>query len=254
MLKPYDWLTRRALDLANPYDNGTGAPPAARVWPYLRSHLRPLRLVLSVIVTVLTASIEVWLIRYAGPLIEMLSDTAPADIWQIHRNSQQAALLNRSVRDNIAIGQVGVGRDQIETAAREARAHDFICDLRDSQGRTGYDANVGERGVKLSGGQRQRIALARVILKGAPILILDESTSGLDSKVEAEIQTALTRVMRDKTVIALAHRLSTIASMDRFIVIDPGQIVESGTHRDLRAAGKLYAVLWKCQSGGFIGD
>ncbi len=167
--------------------------------------------------------------------------------------SQQAALLNRSVRDNIAIGQVNLTQEQIEAAAREARAHDFICDLQDSKGRTGYDAHVGERGVKLSGGQRQRIALARVILKDAPILILDEATSALDSGVEAEIQAALKRVMRDKTVIAIAHRLSTIAEMDRIVVIEAGRIVENGTHQELLAAGKLYATLWNRQSGGFIG-
>ena len=168
--------------------------------------------------------------------------------------SQQAALLNRSVRENIAIGQDSVTQEQIEAAAHEAQAHDFICDLQDSKSRTGYDAHVGERGVKLSGGQRQRIALARVILKDAPILILDEATSALDSEVEAEIQTALKRVMRDKTVIAIAHRLSTIAEMDRIVVIDGGRIVENGTHRELLAAGKLYATLWNRQSGGFIGD
>ncbi|MGY3437000.1 MULTISPECIES: ABC transporter ATP-binding protein [unclassified Marinovum] len=168
--------------------------------------------------------------------------------------SQQAALLNRSVRENLTIGQTGLTQAQIEAAAREARAHDFICDLKDSQGRTGYDAHVGERGVKLSGGQRQRIALARVMLKDAPILILDEATSALDSAVEAEIQTALTRVMGDKTVIAIAHRLSTIAEMDRIVVLDEGRIVESGTHQELLSAGNLYATLWNRQSGGFIGS
>ncbi|WP_323768314.1 ABC transporter ATP-binding protein [Marinovum sp.] len=167
--------------------------------------------------------------------------------------SQQAALLNRSVRDNLMLGQEGLSQEQIEAAAREARAHEFICDLKDGRGRTGYDAHVGERGVKLSGGQRQRIALARVMLKNAPILILDEATSALDSAVEAEIQDALTHVMGDKTVIAIAHRLSTIAEMDRIVVLDEGRIVESGTHRELLAAGKLYATLWNRQSGGFIG-
>ncbi|SMX40495.1 ABC transporter ATP-binding protein [Maliponia aquimaris] len=168
--------------------------------------------------------------------------------------SQQAALLNRSVRENLTIGQADLTQDRIEAAAREARAHDFICGLKDSQGRTGYDAHVGERGVKLSGGQRQRIALARVMLKDAPILILDEATSALDSEVEAEIQVELKRVMRDKTVIAIAHRLSTIAEMDRIVVLDQGRIVESGTHQALLAAGNLYATLWNRQSGGFIGS
>lgn len=167
--------------------------------------------------------------------------------------SQQAALLNRSVRDNIALGKLDVTQAQIEAAAREARAHEFICDLQDNKGASGYDTHVGERGVKLSGGQRQRIALARVILKDAPILILDEATSALDSEVEAEIQSSLKRVMHSKTVIAIAHRLSTIAEMDRIVVVDAGRIVETGTHEELLAAGKLYATLWNRQSGGFIG-
>ncbi|MCF2871165.1 ABC transporter ATP-binding protein/permease [Octadecabacter sp. G9-8] len=167
--------------------------------------------------------------------------------------SQQAALLNRSVRDNIALGRDGVSQNQIEAAAREAQAHDFITDLQDSEGRRGYDAHVGERGVKLSGGQRQRISIARVILKDAPILILDEATSALDSEVEADIHAALTTIIADKTVIAIAHRLSTIAQMDRIMVIDQGAIVESGTHQDLLTQGGLYARLWDRQSGGFIG-
>ncbi|MBU2992093.1 ABC transporter ATP-binding protein [Octadecabacter sp. 1_MG-2023] len=167
--------------------------------------------------------------------------------------SQQAALLNRSVRDNIALGQPDIMQSQIESAARRAHAHDFICDLTDSNGRTGYDAHVGERGVKLSGGQRQRIALARVFMKDAPILILDEATSALDSEVEAEIQSSLQTVMQGKTVIAIAHRLSTIAEMDRIIVIKDGTIVENGTHQDLLNADQLYASLWNRQSGGFIG-
>lgn len=167
--------------------------------------------------------------------------------------SQQAALLNRSVRENIALGREDVTDKQIENAAREARAHEFIERLVDSKGRTGYDAHVGERGIKLSGGQRQRIALSRVILKGAPILILDEATSALDSEVEAQIQSALKGVMEDKTVIAIAHRLSTIASMDRIIVMDDGAIVEEGTHHQLLAGNSLYARFWQRQSGGFIG-
>lgn len=169
--------------------------------------------------------------------------------------SQQAALLNRSVKDNITLGMDGVDaptQEQIEAAAQEARAHEFIMQLKDAQGRSGYDAHVGERGVKLSGGQRQRIALARVILKNAPILILDEATSALDSDVEAEIQTALNTIMSDKTVIAIAHRLSTIAQMDRIVVIDNGKIVEEGTHQQLLDADLHYAKFWQRQSGGFI--
>jgi len=143
--------------------------------------------------------------------------------------SQQAALLNRSVRENISLGRADVGLDEIQAAAKEARAHEFIMQLQDASGREGYDAHVGERGIKLSGGQRQRIALSRVILKSAPILILDEATSALDSEVEAEIQMALDDVMEDKTVIAIAHRLSTISRMDRILVLDAGKIVEEGT-------------------------
>lgn len=167
--------------------------------------------------------------------------------------SQQAALLNRSVRDNIALGREGVSQSDIENAAREARAHEFILDLKDTAGRSGYDAHVGERGIKLSGGQRQRIALSRVVLKGAPLLILDEATSALDSEVEAEIQHALEGVMKNKTVIAIAHRLSTISRMDRIVVMDQGRIVEQGTHVDLLKHEGLYARLWERQSGGFIG-
>jgi len=167
--------------------------------------------------------------------------------------SQQAALLNRSVRENIALGRSDISQHDIEAAAREARAHDFIMQLQDAKGRVGYDAHVGERGIKLSGGQRQRIALSRVILKSAPILILDEATSALDSEVEAEIQMALNDVMQNKTVIAIAHRLSTIASMDRIIVLDEGKIVEQGTHEQLLQTNSLYANFWNRQSGGFIG-
>ena len=167
--------------------------------------------------------------------------------------SQQAALLNRSVRDNIALGRADLNQQQIEMAARKACAHELISQLVDSNGRVGYEAHVGERGIKLSGGQRQRVALARAILKSAPILILDEATSALDSEVEAEIQKSLNEVMNNKTVIAIAHRLSTIASMDRIVVLDEGKIVEEGTHYQLLKSNGLYATFWNRQSGGFIG-
>ena len=137
-------------------------------------------------------------------------------------------------------------------AARRAEAHGFILDLVDQEGRRGYDAQVGERGVKLSGGQRQRVAIARVLLKDAPILILDEATSALDSEVEAAIQEQLVNLMKGKTVIAIAHRLSTIAAMDRLIIMDEGRIVEQGTHAELLRRGGLYAELWARQSGGFL--
>ncbi|HMO06804.1 MAG TPA: ABC transporter ATP-binding protein [Paracoccaceae bacterium] len=166
---------------------------------------------------------------------------------------QDSALLHRSVRDNILYGRPDATQDQMIAAARRAEAHDFIATLTDPQGRTGYDAHVGERGVKLSGGQRQRIALARVILKDAPILILDEATSALDSEVEAAIQDTLYGVMQGKTVIAIAHRLSTIAAMDRIVVLDDGAIAEEGTHGELIERGGLYARFWARQSGGFIG-
>jgi ATP-binding cassette subfamily B multidrug efflux pump len=166
--------------------------------------------------------------------------------------TQDPSLLHRSVRENILYGRPEASEAEMIAAARRAEAHDFIASLHDAEGRTGYDAVVGERGVKLSGGQRQRIALARVILKDAPILILDEATSALDSEVEAAIQDTLYGVMEGKTVIAIAHRLSTIARMDRIVVLDHGRIVEEGTHAELRARDGLYAAFWNRQSGGFI--
>ena len=165
---------------------------------------------------------------------------------------QTADLLHRSVRDNIRYGRLDAGEDEIIDAARRANAEEFILGLADSQGRKGYDTLVGERGVKLSGGQRQRIAIARAILKNAPILILDEATSALDSESEKLIQAALQSLMQGKTVIAIAHRLSTIAGLDRLIVMDRGQIVEDGSHTGLLAQGGLYARLWGLQSGGFL--
>ncbi|MBL8318322.1 MAG: ATP-binding cassette domain-containing protein, partial [Burkholderiaceae bacterium] len=173
---------------------------------------------------------------------------------QVGMVTQDNSLLHRSVRDNIVYGRPDAGDDAMIAAARRAEAHEFIVDLTDPKGRRGYDAHVGERGVKLSGGQRQRVAIARVMLKDAPILLLDEATSALDSEVEAAIQQSLYRLMEGKTVVAIAHRLSTIAAMDRLVVLDRGRIVEQGDHRSLLARGGLYARLWAHQSGGFLGE
>lgn len=166
--------------------------------------------------------------------------------------TQDTSLLHRSVIDNIRYGKPDAAMADIEAAARKAHADEFIAGLVDPKGRTGYEAHVGERGVKLSGGQRQRVAIARVLLKNAPILVLDEATSALDSEVEQAIQENLYALMEGKTVIAVAHRLSTIAAMDRLVIMDKGRIAEEGTHRDLLAKGGLYASLWQRQSGGFL--
>lgn len=184
-------------------------------------------------------------------LRDVTQDSLRAQIGMVQQDS---SLLHRSVRDNIRYGRPGASEAEIVAAARQAEAHEFIGDLEDSLGRRGYDAHVGERGVKLSGGQRQRITLARVILKDAPILLLDEATSALDSEVEAAIQETLYGMMEGKTVIAIAHRLSTIAHMDRIVVLDEGRIVEEGSHDDLLARGGLYARFWARQSGGFLGE
>ena len=173
---------------------------------------------------------------------------------QIGMVTQDTSLLHRTVRDNILYGRPQASEAEVRVAARRARADEFIDSLSDARGSSGYDALVGERGVKLSGGQRQRIALARVMLKDAPILLLDEATSALDSEVEAAIQETLALLMRGKTVVAIAHRLSTIAAMDRLVVLDEGAIVEQGTHQSLLALRGLYARLWAHQSGGFLGE
>ena len=173
---------------------------------------------------------------------------------QIGLVTQDTSLLHRSVRDNIVYGRPDASEQEMIQAAERAEAADFIPQLTDAKGRTGYDAHVGERGVKLSGGQRQRIAIARVMLKDAPILLLDEATSALDSEVEAAIQESLDKMMENKTVIAIAHRLSTIAAMDRLIVLDKGRIVEEGSHAELLAKNGLYAKLWAHQSGGFLAE
>ncbi len=189
-------------------------------------------------------------IRIDGQSIETVTQESLRR--QIGMVTQETAMFNRSARENILYGRPEATDAQMIAAAQQAEAHDFIVNLMDHKGREGYEAHLGERGVKLSGGQRQRIALARAVLKDAPILILDEATSALDSEVEAAIQTALHRVMEGETVLAIAHRLSTLSEMDRVIVMDQGRIVEEGSHDALLAKGGLYALFWNRQSGGFI--
>ncbi|CAH1563736.1 multidrug ABC transporter ATP-binding protein [Vibrio rotiferianus] len=168
--------------------------------------------------------------------------------------TQDTSLLHRSIRDNILYGNPDATEEELLKATKQAHAHEFIDTLTDPFGNVGYDAQVGERGVKLSGGQRQRIAISRVLLKDAPLLVLDEATSALDSEVEAAIQESLNELMQGKTVIAIAHRLSTIAQMDRLIVLDKGNIVEQGSHKELIANNGIYAQLWAHQTGGFLGE
>jgi ATP-binding cassette subfamily B multidrug efflux pump len=182
-------------------------------------------------------------------IAHVTQDSLRADIGMV---TQDTSLLHRTVMDNILYGRPHAGHAEAIAAARKAAAHDFIEGLEDYKGRRGYEAHVGERGVKLSGGQRQRVAIARVLLKDAPILVLDEATSALDSEVEAAIQEQLVNLMSGKTVIAIAHRLSTIAAMDRLIIMDEGRIVEQGSHGELLRRGGLYAELWTRQSGGFL--
>lgn len=185
------------------------------------------------------------------PIREVTQDSLRAAIGVV---SQDTSLLHRSIRENLLYGRPDATEAEMQAAVRMAHADQFIPHLQDASGRHGYDAHVGERGVKLSGGQRQRIAIARVLLKNAPVLVLDEATSALDSEVEAAIQENLAQLMEGKTVIAIAHRLSTIAAMDRLIVLEAGQVVEQGSHHELLALGGRYAWLWRRQSGGFLGE
>ena len=182
---------------------------------------------------------------------ETTQDSLRAHIGMV---TQDTALLHRSVRENLLYGRPDATEEEMISAAKKAQAHEFILGLTDQAGRKGYDAHVGERGVKLSGGQRQRVAIARVLLKDAPILILDEATSALDSEVEAAIQASLYSLMENKTVIAIAHRLSTIAALDRLVVLDKGEIVEQGSHQALIQKKGIYAQLWAHQTGGFLGE
>jgi ATP-binding cassette subfamily B multidrug efflux pump len=191
-------------------------------------------------------------IRIDGqPIDAVTQDSLRSNIGMV---TQDTSLLHRSIRDNILYGRPDATEEQLIKATSQAQAHEFIETLTDPFGNIGYDAQVGERGVKLSGGQRQRIAISRVLLKDAPLLILDEATSALDSEVESAIQESLNELMQGKTVIAIAHRLSTIAAMDRLIVLDKGKIVEEGTHQQLIKGSGIYAQLWQHQTGGFIGD
>ena len=191
-------------------------------------------------------------IRIDGQSIsEVTQDSLRKNIGMV---TQDTSLLHRSIRENILYGNPDASEQELLKATNQAQANDFILDLTDTYGNKGYDAQVGERGVKLSGGQRQRVAISRVLLKNAPILILDEATSALDSEVEAAIQESLDELMENKTVIAIAHRLSTIAALDRLIVLDKGYIAEEGSHEELLKQNGIYAQLWAHQTGGFIAE
>ncbi len=195
--------------------------------------------------------VESGVVRIDGaPVQGVTQESLRANIGMV---TQDTSLLHRSIRENLLYGSPDASDEDMIRAAKEAEAHEFILELTDPYGNSGYDAMVGERGVKLSGGQRQRIAIARVMLKNAPILVLDEATSALDSEVEAAIQKSLLKLMDNKTVIAIAHRLSTIAALDRLVVLDQGQIVEQGSHAELLAQNGIYARLWEHQTGGFLG-
>ncbi len=190
-------------------------------------------------------------IKIDGQVIsEVTQESLRSNIGMV---TQDTSLLHRSIRENILYGKPDATEEELLRATAQAHAHEFIETLNDPFGNTGYDAQVGERGVKLSGGQRQRVAISRVLLKDAPLLVLDEATSALDSEVEAAIQESLYELMEGKTVIAIAHRLSTIAAMDRLIVIDQGKIVEQGSHHELLENQGIYAQLWAHQTGGFLG-
>lgn len=184
------------------------------------------------------------------PIADVTQDSLRSNIGMV---TQDTSLLHRSIKENIRYGNPDASDEALVKATTQAHAHEFIESLTDPHGNKGYDAQVGERGVKLSGGQRQRIAISRVLLKDAPLLILDEATSALGSEVEAAIQESLNELMEGKTVIAIAHRLSTIAAMDRLVVLDKGRIVEQGTHQELIQGGGIYAQLWAHQTGGYIG-
>ena len=245
-------------NLIDPYSEYTQTDtPPTTLWAFLRGYCRPFYgvLVLMTVTEISIAALELGVIFGVGWFVDVIHTTPNLIVDYAVPGLISLAvfyLLHRSVRDNIRYGRQNATQAEILAASKQAVAHDFIVDLKDLDGNSGYEALVGERGVKLSGGERQRISLARVILKNAPILLLDEATSALDSEIEAEILNTLYGMMQGKTVIAIAHRLSTIARMDRIIVMDNGSIVENGPHEALLAQNGQYATFWARQSGGFI--